>query len=265
MKLSVVTACVGRNDVNRRWLDTTLAACTTKPELTIVTNGSTQEEVDELQGWLPEWVEGIAIGSLPEPVGSTRAFAIGVGASHGDVVAAIQNDVLIHEQGWDQKLLDFFAEHEDAGVVGFAGAKGLGAAHINYAPYHFSQLGRWNVYSSLVDWQHHGAEATQPVRVVVLDGIALCFRRTAFHDWGGYDLGFFHHMYDNDLSLSAHFSGRQNYVLPVRCEHLNGQTANCSERYARVAEPMGGDIGVHQAGHLYFYNKWRHRLPIAVP
>jgi hypothetical protein len=70
-------------------------------------------------------------------------------------------------------------------------------------------------------------------------------------------------MYDNDLCVTAAYSGKRNYILPVVARHVSGQTANY-ERYNEEFAAKGGDGGIHTESHAYFYKKWQGKLPISV-
>lgn len=266
MRLSIVTAVCGAPEITKQWLDETIGNCRSYPELAILNNGSSEAETQAVLDHL-RTIHGRAqwsVTSCPEPLGSTRAFNLAAGGATGDIVAMLHNDLMVREQGWDARLVEFFASHPDAGVVGFHGAQGLGAMDIYRTPYRLEQLARWNCWSNLEDWEMHGKHAERPLPVAVVDGMAVCARRADLEAWGGLDesLGP-HHMYDNDICLTALAAGRVNYVLPVRARHLSGQTANFP-RYNEAVAHLGGDTGVHRTAHERFYAKWRGRLPVYV-
>lgn len=262
--LSLITACCGRNEITRQWLAETVASCAGDPEVIIVSNGSTREEVDELRSLIPGPAR---LFVYDDPLGSAKAFNIGAAVAKGDVLALLHNDLMTQEQGWDQELLNFFAAHTEAGVVGFHGARGVGAPDIYRTPYQLIQLARWDTFSNMVDAENHGARVQEPRRAAVLDGMGLCCRRDDYLAWGGMDenLGP-HHLYDLDLCLRALHAGRMNYMLPIRVKHLGGQTAT-QGRYNDWARSVGyaeGDSTVHREAHEKFYAKWFGRLPVSV-
>lgn len=267
MRLSIVTAVCGAIEIAEQWFRETAANCVTGPEVIVVANGCTPEEVQRLQVVIGVRLRQNLGGGLiehAEPLGSTKAFNIGLREATGDVVALLHNDLMVREQGWDAELLGLFQRVPEAGVVGFHGAQGLGAMDIYRTPYRLEQLARWNCWSNLEDWEVHGKRAERPLPVAVVDGMAVCARRADLEGWGGLDesLGP-HHMYDNDICLTALAAGRVNYVLPVRARHLSGQTANFP-RYNEAFAHLGGDPGIHRTAHERFYEKWRGRLPVYV-
>jgi len=267
VSLSIVTAACGAIEVTEQFLGETLGRCAQAHEVVVVSQAETAEEHDRLAAAERRWTAGgwrWTAWACPEPLGSTAAFNVGLRYASGDVVALLHNDLMVREQGWDGRLLEFFAGHPEAGVAGFHGAQGLGAMDIYRTPYRLEQLARWHCWSNLEDWSHHGKHAERPLQVAVVDGMAICARRADLLAWGALDesLGA-HHMYDNDICLTALAAGRVNYVLPVRARHLSGQTANFP-RYNEAFAHLGGDPGVHRMAHERFYEKWRDRLPVFV-
>jgi O-antigen biosynthesis protein len=268
-KLSIVTGVCGRNEITRRWIDNTIANCAEPHELVIVSNGSSTEENAELRQWLSELKEKGWVTVLLEsdkPLGSTVALNVGVKNTSGEIIAMIHNDLLIKDQGWDKTLLDFYDNTPNVGLVGFAGAKQLGAPDIYKVPYVLTQLGRAYVYTSLEDHHVHGDQTTEPTNVLVLDGLTMCCRRSDFIRLGGFDESYIHHMYDNDLSLTFAYDELNNYVIPITCQHLNGQTANFGEynTWLREEKKKDGDAEIHRISHEIFYEKWRGKLPVRV-
>lgn len=267
--LSVVAGVCGRNEITRRWLDSTIVNCEKPHELVIVSNGSTQEENKELSLWLSE-LKDIGWNTLlvesKEPLGSTVTLNVGVKNATGDIVAMIHNDLLIKDRGWDKTVVDFYDTTPDVGLVGLAGAKQLGAPDIYKVPYVLNQLGRAYVYTSLEDWHVHGDQTVEPTNILVLDGLTMCCRREDFLRLGGFDEKYVHHMYDNDLSLTFAYDGLDNYVLPITCQHLNGQTANfpAYNEWVKKNHTEDADGGIHRISHELFYEKWRGKLPVKV-
>jgi len=269
MKLSIVTGVCGRNEVTRRWLDSTIANCSQPHELIIVSNGSTDEEDLQLDKWLDELSsEGWKTFKVEsaDPLGSTIALNLGIEHATGEIIAMLHNDLLVKDKGWDTQLIDFYENTPNAGLVGFAGAKGLGSADIYSTPYVLVQLARNTVYTSLHDWQNHGMQCVEPTKILVLDGLTICAKKEDLVRLGGFDEQYVHHMYDNDISLTFAYAGLDNYVIPVLCEHLNGQTANFAtyNEWVKKTHTEDADSGIHRISHQLFYDKWIGKLPARV-
>jgi GT2 family glycosyltransferase len=256
LRLSIVTAVCGANEVTREWLTATVGQSSGECELVIVANGSTPAEIDELRGWL-DTMSGIhwLLVTKPDPLGSTRAFNLGIGKATGDVVAMLHNDLMIREPGWDRRLVREFAT-ADVGVCGFHGSRRLGDEQVWSRPYDYRLLGRGDNYSNLTDAESHGVRCSRVLEVVTLDGMGLVARRADLLHWGGLDERYIHHMYDHDLCLTARRHGRRNFMVPIVATHLSGRTAN-SERYNSHFAALGNDTGIHLAAHEAFYLKWR--------
>jgi len=259
MKLSVVTACCGATEITFRFLNELMERTGEPLEVVIVSNGSTEEENFEMKSWQAGFEQrGIHIVFMerPEPMGSTRAFNLGIGAAHGEILALLHNDLMIRQTCWDVQVMEWFLMHPETGVVGFHGAKQLGAADIYRRPYELHQLGRGDTWSNMEDAEAHGARASEPKEVVTLDGMGLIARAEDLRAWGGLDERYVHHMYDHDLCLMARQAGRKNYLVPIRVRHVSGQTANMP-RYNEHFAAQGRDAGIHAAAHLAFYEKWK--------
>lgn len=263
--VSLVTACIGRTEINRQFIEVTVGSASADlAEVVFVSNGSTSEEEAELEGLLGATGRPYKALRYPEPLGTSGAFNEGVRAASGDVMAVFQNDLLVSHPGWDQEIALFFGSTPHAGVLGFAGARRFGSADLYQTPYDYRQLGRSDVFSSLEDWHFHGHRCDVATRVAVLDGLAMCFTRADWERWGGFDERYQHHCYDIDFSLTAHLNGKANFVYPIRCRHLNGQTVNFAPAYAAQVAHRGGDLGIHQESHQMLYEKFRGRIPVEV-
>jgi GT2 family glycosyltransferase len=262
ISLSIATAVCGAVEVTQQWATETLGNCAEPRQVAVCYNGCTQQEIDLLSRAVLRVAIRAPYCVSPEPLGSAEALNRAVALCTGEVVAILHNDLMIRRPGWDSDLLIFFEQHPEVGVVGFAGAKKLGRDDIYRSPYQLTQLAREDVWTSLEDWEVHGRQATEPVEVAVLDGLAICLRRELWRRLGGFDeaLGP-HHMYDIDLSLRALEAGFTNYVLPTGgVRHVSGQTANSS----RYQDAFGPDSEVHRIAHERFYERYRGRLPVRV-
>lgn len=221
-------------------------------------------------------------GTVPY-LGTVRAFRQGVDlmlASHPevDLIACLHDDVLIHEEGWDDAVERCFRRHPQVGLVGFGGAIGLGTDDLYQAPYEPIQLARIGYRSNTVDAETHGTRSLLPERVVCLDGFSQIGRRqfwqglsprgaTHLPPWDYLELeGFVHHFYDGALGCLAARYGWQVYYLPIHCRHLGGQTAVGDPGYQRwaAAQINGGDLGFWEQAHRTGYDLFRDVLPLRV-
>ncbi len=259
--LSVATAVCGAVEVTEQWIAETLGNCSEPRQVAVAYNGCNGLEISVLSHQVERKALNAPFCISADPQGSAEALNDAVSLCTSDVVAILHNDLMVREPGWDTALMEFFDQHPEAGVVGFAGAKKLGRDDIYRRPYELTQLARADVWTSLEDWEAHGRQATEPVSVAVLDGLAICLRMDLWRALGGFDreLGP-HHLYDIHLSLRALELGFKNYVIPVRCRHLSGQTANADRYQAK----FGPDSEVHRIAHERFYARYQGRLPVRV-
>lgn len=228
----------------------------------------------------------------PKILGVVPAFAVGVQKAledGADLICCFHDDLEIQEHGWDLRVQQLFLDHPQAGLCGFGGGRGLGAADIYQAPYNPMQLARQDFISNMRDAEAHGRRVEIPTRVACLDGFSQIGTR-AF--WQGQDardaealpqtfnlfdvmakLGVVHHCYDSMLGCYAARLGYEAWMLPVKCHHLGGVTAAGDPRYQAWAtdqrkgatingDPATGDQIFWREAHRVGYHEFRDVLPL---
>lgn len=195
-----------------------------------------------------------------------------------DFIVYLHNDVLIHEKGWDDKLVRILSQmnqpvHGDdkgIGVAGFYGAKGIGTGDIYRSGYAQQQMIRIENVSGChrMDPVHgyrslrYGQETEE---VAVMDGFSLIVNVKLLNELGGFDRSFPpHHMYDNDICLESLDKGYRNIVIAMDAEHLGGRT-DVGEDWASVFGKTKQEI--HTEAHPIFYEKWKpgnHKIHLPV-
>lgn len=245
--------------------------------------------VSQRQGW-EAGAPGTAVAcAVPDYLGPVPAFKLGVDlalqiTAPDGVIACLHDDLLIEEENWGAKVMAFFNQHPEVGLVGFGGGRGLGSDDIYQAPYSPMQLARQDFVSNMRDAEAHGRRVTVPTRVACLDGFSQIGRvafwrgRSARVDLGRPDQpslwlleqqGVVHHAYDAFLGAHANNRGWQVYMLPIACHHYGGQTAVGDAGYAEWAkrqtgEHQGGDAQFWQESHRIVYDLLRGVLPIRI-
>lgn len=238
----------------------------------------------------------VSVG-VPDYLGPVPAFALGVDlalqitADYG-IIACLHDDLLIEEDGWDQKVLEHFAQHPACGLLGFGGAKGLGREDIYRSPYDPMQLARQDFVSNMRDAEVHGRRVTEATEVACLDGFSQIGRVAYWRGWHNglgpmsadrrtplrylADQGLVHHAYDAALGAFARRWGWQVWMLPVACHHYGGQTAVGDAQYQAWANKqvhgtpdvgtvaVPGDQRFWDAAHRIVYDEFRGELPIRV-
>lgn len=179
-------------------------------------------------------------------------------ASTSTVIAYFHNDVLIYERGWDDRVLSLFDENDKIGVVGFAGARGIGA-----------NGSRNEFWSNMLEAEIHGSRGDGVLPVAMLDGFSLICSRAMLRE-AGWDCKYpIHHYYDYDICTAAHLAGWRNLLCGVSCHHLSGIT-NSFPKYNQQADALtgagpgqGGFVLLEQARQRYL-SKFRGHLPLFV-
>lgn len=265
MTISIITAVCGAVDITQQWIEETLGNCLDhQREVIIVSNGNTDEEDIKIANIMNNTDFNWFMPKSKKPLGSTKAFNLGVKHATGDIIVMLHNDLMVRQDGWDMMVESFFRQAgPTVGVCGFHGSKMLGHPQIYQIPYELVQLARNDSYSNMEDAESHGQRMTRPIQVVTVDGMAMICKRADFEAWNGFDETYPHHMYDHDLCLTARAHGRTNWMLPISVRHISGQTAN-ADRYNEEFADQGRDQGVHRQAHADFYEKWRGTLPVRV-
>jgi len=170
------------------------------------------------------------------------------------ILAYIHDDVVIYEQGWDERVLREF-DDPTVGIVGFGGALGHGQPRLYQVPYHLPDLARQNFMSDMRSAEKHGTRFKGERDVAILDGFALFVRRPILDNWGGWPkgkpIGYF--MYSENLCCEARRQGYRIRLVGVACEHLGGKSSGHIP-----ASPT------YEEEHRYFYETNRDVMPYRV-
>lgn len=265
---TVVVPVMNQHDVTRDMMESWFANAKGRIRILFIDNGSDSPLQD--QQFFKTWSrsQDVRVIRNPENVGVYPTFQQGYDHTDTQFIFYSHNDVQMIEWGWDEKLARLLRTLETPGVCGMFGAKGIGTHDIYKAPYHYTQMMRWDCITvqSMLD---AGARLIMAdyERIMVLDGFSLIVNsdmiRSAFAFGGRFDHERFpvHHMYDQDICVTSHYGGFKNYVLDIDCRHHGGVTST-RERWA---EPLGStDLKIHREAHRVFYEKWRGRLPVSV-
>jgi hypothetical protein len=179
--------------------------------------------------------------------------------STGDVIAILHNDLFVYEDNWDERVLQLFESNDKIGLAGFFGARGT-----------FTNGGRMDAMSNMIEAEYHGKRETGEIRVGAFDGLSLIGRRSMFLSVGGFDEGYtYHHFYDRDISLLSHFADWENWFIGVYCHHVSGITANRPDYQTWIDKQMQtsgftGDKASYDASEKYFLEKWGSKLPVYI-
>lgn len=226
MKLSIVIPVHNAQEITAECLQKLDDNSTTHPQVVIIDNGS--EVVTTYAGY-----DNLDIKQVrnDKNTGVWPTFKQGFDESDGDVIAYIHNDLMIHEKGWDQRVLDSFDADRSLGLVGVVGSDEWGAngGRGGGTMSNFLGLGRGSAA------EVHGRRVTDLRAALQVDGCAMIMNRTAM-----LAIGFFewppHHFYDRIYSLRMIKHGLHVAVLGIGCDHVSGQTANTQQGWQDTAE-----------------------------
>jgi len=229
------------------------------PELVVINNApEDKESIKFLTDFVfPHFKEHKLINN-PENLGVVKSMNQCIKESTGDVIAILHNDVFVFESDWDEKVLKVF-ENPKVGLAGFFGAQGT-----------YTNGGRMDAVSNMIEAEYHGERLTGTRRVGAFDGLSLIGRRTMFEQVGGFDEGYtYHHFYDRDLSLASHFAGWESWFVGVYIHHRSGVTANRPDYQTWIDKKMGtsgfsGDLASYKKSEEYFFSKWKDKLPVYI-
>lgn len=191
----------------------------------------------------------------------------GAAVSKSDLLFFIHDDTHLLDSSWDLALEKFFEDNPKCGLVGLGGATRFGSPDIYKTTYQLMQLIRYDFRSNMRDFARHGTLSTQPVQVAFVDGFAMCFRREAYEEMGGwerllqYGLPEFHG-YDMLSSIEMHRLGWEIWMVPIKCHHDGGMTSTTKE-YDELVLKEGFRNGqeLFEKAHRVAYERGRGILP----
>ncbi len=228
-----------------------------------------------------DWVTSI---TLPNYLGPVPAFKLGMDLAlqitHPDgIIACLHDDLEILEPNWDAKIMAYFNQHPEVGLLGFGGGRGLGSDDIYKSPYDPMQLARQDFVSNMIDAESHGRRVETPTPVACLDGFSQVGRVKFWRGQrGGVQhspefavtaqaplaqlerRGVIHHAYDSFLGAWAHRLGWKVTMLPISCRHYGGQTAVGDAGYAEWARSKTGNGAIDGATGDEMFWRFSHQV-----
>ena len=201
-----------------RCLDSLMAQTVRPEEVIVVDDASTDDSLPLLQRSYP-WVRTIA---LTKNRGFTAAVNAGVAASHGRVVALLNNDTELHPN-WLAKLLEALSSDASVGSVASKMVRFTERSMLDGAG---DLLSRGvSPYTRGFGEPDDGRYARREYIFGACAGAAL-YRREVFERVGGMDEDFVAYYDDVDLAFRAQLAGfRCLYEPGAICYHKRGATS----------------------------------------
>jgi len=201
----------------------------TKHELVVVDNGSCEATKRLLRKAKER--EGHTLITLSENIGTARGINMGLKLRKtGEHAVKIDNDVVIHQQGWVEEMEEIFRREPKAGIVGFK-RKDL----------------QWD--GELVMLPHIAGEKWVVVeKGVYIMGTVTMLSSGLLDRIGGFIQVGVYGFDDTLFSLRSSLSGFQNYYLPsVNIDHIdNGNNPYTQEKHNQAAEAWAGFEELHK-------------------
>jgi GT2 family glycosyltransferase len=194
-------------------------------EVIIVDNAST----DGSQEFIREHYPWVRLIELSENRGFTGACNAGMQASHGEVIALLNNDTEV-EPDWAEAVMDAFARFSDVGSVASKMLLYNKRDHLHTAGDYFTVDGR---AGNRGVWQKDVGQYDQEEFVFSACGGSSAYRRTMLDQIGLLDDEFFFLMEDVDLGWRAQLAGWRCLYTPkaVVYHHLSATGGGVTASY----------------------------------
>ena len=287
MKITIVIPVIDEHHVTKRCLEKIKENSVTDPRIIIIDNNSKEPFIDtglaNIFGGdgLTRSNPRCSVIRFLENQGMLGSLKIGLDQCSADEILVYpHNDVLIHEKGWDKRVIDAFEKDPLLGMAGFFGARGVG-----------KDGGRWHSESAMMgkEWGtsyvHHSALSTKVTPAAIFDGLCLIFRVGAVYKRSDESQdtvlprvlipdGPPHHWYDRFLPLEFISRGWRCATIGILHDHAGGLTASkqgysafahkwCEER-GLEATSGSHDLTIYNEGLKIFNEKWAPKLPLKV-
>lgn len=260
--LSIITALFNQVDLTRAFVESVERTCVDVDyELILVNNAST----DGTQAYLETLAKHprVRIIHNGENLGFAKANNIGARAAEGDLLAFLNNDLVLKAQ-WLPPMLKIFEEEARVGVVGNVQLRADNGA-VDHAGVIFNLEGVG---------MHYGMDYPKwwlPKRAAYPAVTAACclVRRQLFLSVGGFDEGFLNGFEDVDLCLRLGGGGYRHYVagdsfvlhhVSASQGRLSAEDANCKRflsRWGKVTRRLGARQWAAHYLRRYATQPWR--------
>lgn len=223
--------------------------------------------------------EIVLIDNTKDNKGVLSSFPQGLELAKGDIIAFIHSDVLLWDEGWDERIAEAF-KNKQIGLIGLFGAVGVGN-NGGRVRSQSNMLGKeWGKCEGVeFAWQHHSEHVTGLVPATILDGVGMFFSREALQSLTETDMfdswRAIHHFYDRIIPLKLIDKGYKVATLGIGFDHWSGITANASKVYEATGkkwliennsyrEDVNIDKQIYDIAERQFMDEFQRRLPCTV-
>ena len=181
------------------------------------------------------------------------AYNEGIRRANGDILCFMHEDILYHTQGWGPKVVDYFVQYPQAGLIGVAGTHympAMPAAQWDCELSSSSMIQGELINGEYITTTHlHNDYKSSPTEVVAVDGLWMCVPLKMFDkvEWDDSSFKGFH-CYDTDMALQVWNAGFEVHLCwDVLIEHKSLGSAN--KDFVDACDVL--------------YNKWKSILPMS--
>lgn len=189
--------------------------------------------------------------------------------SSNDIILWMHNDVLIHEQGYDTRILAEFANDDKLAIAGFFGAYGVADNGGRIGSMGNMQGKEWGTPQHL-----HGDVLTGSYPAVVFDALAMIINRPLFYQ-ANLPINEIppHHWNDRILPLLFVLQGYHALTIGIAFDHKGGVSSlgdkyrELAERWSReqnVAFEQNWDYTFYHRGEQLFRELGKGQFPVIV-
>jgi len=271
--ITVLLPIMDRHDITYQALDALVDNATGALDIIIVDNGSDQPFLPytdwDITNLYPNKDVTIRVVRNEVNVAGYGALLQILDMAKSDIVLWMHNDVLIHEKGWDTRILAHFNADSLLGIAGFFGAPGV-ADNGGRIGSMGNMLGRtWGTPQ-----ESHGERMIHIHPAAVFDSLAIIVRLSIFRNLpiDHYEVPP-HHWNDRILPLLFIMHGYHAATIGIAFDH-HGGISSLGNKYLELAERWSREHGLpmkqdwdytfYHAGERYFRKLGGKRFPLFV-
>jgi len=279
--VSIVIPFIDSWDITSKSIELLARYTKNKTELILIDNGSAENYQSQFQDIVNNSNLFLKYIKNAKNICALPALKQGFEATSADIICFMHNDVLIHEDAWDDRLISAFDNDPQLGLAGLFGAKGV---HPNGGRYHCTShmLGKiWGACGCHdIAAIHHGELMTAIAPSVVFDSLAMFFSKQAlsdliyktdsFAEWRSPS-----HFYDRFLSIKVLDLGYHMATIGIAFDHYGGGTSGSSPQYREFLTEWltehgytitdeNLDIQIYKVAESQWLEEFGSRLPVVV-
>lgn len=158
------------------------------------------------------------------------------------IIAFFHSDLLVYQDGWDERIIREFNDNPDHALIGFIGSTELDSFGGRGSGTRSNFMNGVTPKPSGGAWTGSPAEA-HGMRITglelygsVVDGCAMIFRNQVLRKIEHMQGFPPHHFYDRMMCAQVIELGYRVGILGIECDHVSGQTANHEQGWSDTAK-----------------------------